>query len=816
MQVETLSLHTRVFAGAISVYPGRTKKYGEIICHPDFSDSRLLVYNRNYVRTPHVESQSSGSGVSAPTSPSSPRSITGFHWSRQNSGYRRSTTVSSPEDHEISLCDLFHLALPHCGHVQTCWSKSVLWLPNHHSEPSHKAPDAVSARQPPVRSTKGTAGETSGLESLEIASKPIALKLYFESGKTTILRFDKREVRDQCLNVLQYVVQANKLRNGYPDFEHVWCAIPKIYATDPFATTLLVKLSRGRHYFCLTDSEAVLCYKNLRVPVLVVPFSFVRQCTSRRDGQFILCIGRGAPTGACKLVLRLCSGPEAESLHGMFARLMKQAQTRLRSSCLMSPHEYFFRKSEPLPLPKAALLYNQLDFPWIDDTDSGESVVGTHAGGLTTSKTMTVSHQQNSIACSAAETAIKSWSCDLSDDPEYVNITKTGRQQEFPALNKRPSSLTTENLVGSVVNTGNLPPAQYSSIRSVKRKADGHHLRYVEMTSGVSGKELPTIRSATDSGITSLSSNRDSILTDFSSHFRVNSYRQRTHSSPWTSTLYTKTRPSSHREDPDLFAAISFAPHPVVLNETACDFSATRPFSITLVKPAHILIHSSPASTATSPVLKRGSHTCNWDDVIRPRTTSDLAATKRPLFLNNLIRLASESFHNGSSSSPPIPSMLLRSVVHPQQNIKAFCAPTHADSGLPKSYSTSSNKNRKHLAADSSEGDISFRPRANTVASDRSMRQRIAVALVNLGARIRPRTKSASSDSMDRISCNPPTNAVAPYVDGRIVQLPSQFRCYANPFVCDERMNKVVSRAMTVYSVSALNLSDHYLVYEYF
>ncbi|KAG5447416.1 hypothetical protein CSKR_109480 [Clonorchis sinensis] len=813
MHVETLSLHTRVFAGAISVYPGRTKRYGEIICHPDFSDSRLLVYSRSHVRSAHAESQSSGCGVSAPTSPSSPRSISGFHWSRQNSVYRCSTTVSSSEDHDISLCDLFHLALPHCGHVQTCWSKSLLWLPNRHSEPFHKAPDAVSARQPLVQSTKGTAREPNGLESLEIASRPIALKLYFESGKTSILRFDSREVRDQCLNVLQYVVQANKLRNGYPDFEHVWCVIPKIYAKDPFATSLLTKFSRGRHYFCLTDSEALLCRKDLRVPVLMVPYSFVRQCTSRRDGRFILCIGRGAPTGACKLVLRLCSGPEAESLHGMFARLMKQAQNRLRSSCLMRPHEYFFRNSEPLPLPNAALLYDQLDFPWIDDTDSGESVVGTHAGVLKTSKTMTVSHQKNSSVCSAAETAIKSWSCDLSDDPEYVNITKTDRQQGFPALNKRPSSLTTKNLVGSVVNTGNLPPAQYSSIRSIKRKTDGHHLRYVEMTSGVSGKELPCIRSATDSGITSLSSNRDSILTDFSSHFRVNSYRPRTHSSPWTSTMYTKRRPSSHRENPDLFAAITFAPHPLVLNETASDFSATRPFSITLVKPAHIsLIHSSPASRATSPVLKRGSRTCNWDDVIRPRTTSDLAATKRPLFLNNLIRLANESFHNGFSSSPPIPSMLLRSVVHPQQNMNAFCAPTHPYSERPKSHSASSNRNNKQSAADSPEGDIPLRPRANTVASDRSMGRRIAVALVNLGARIRPRTKSASSGSMDRVSCNPPTNPVSPHV----VQLPSQFRCYANPFECDERMNKEVSRAMSIYSVSALNLSDHYLVYEYF
>ncbi|OON20393.1 hypothetical protein X801_03728 [Opisthorchis viverrini] len=481
---------------------------------------------------------------------------------------------------------------------------------------------------------------------------------------------------------------------------------------------------------------------------------------------------------------------------------------------LISPSLF---SSEPLPLPNIALLYDQLDFPWIDDTDSGESVVGTHAGGLTTSKTRTVSHQKSSSVCSAAENAIRSWSCDLSDDPEYVNIMKTDRQQEFPGLNKRQSSLTTEKLVGSVVNTGNLPPAQYSSIRSVKRRTDGHHLRYVEMTSGVSGKELPTICSATDSGITSLSSNRDSILTDFSSHFRVNSYRPRTHSSPWTSTLYSKTRPSSHRENPDLFAAVTFAPHPVVLNETMSDFSATRPFSVTLVKPAHIsLIRSSPASTATSPALQRGSHTRNWDDMIRPRTTSDLAATKRPLFLNSLIRLASESFHNGSSSSTPIPSMLLRSVVHPQQNIKAFCAPTRPHSGRPKSYSTSSNRNHKQPAADSSEGDITLRPRANTVASDRSMGRRIAVALVNFGARIRPRTKSASSASMDRVSCNPPTNSLSPHVDGHVVQLPSQFRCYANPFECDERMNKELSRAMTIYSVSALNLSDHYLVYEYF
>ncbi|OON15488.1 hypothetical protein X801_08708, partial [Opisthorchis viverrini] len=169
---------------------GRTKRYGEIICHPDFSDSRLLVYNRSHVRSPHAESQSSGSG---------------------------------------------------------------------------------SARQPSVQSTKETTREPNELESLEIASKPIALKLYFESGKTTILRFDNREVRDQCLNVLQYVVQANKLRNGYPDFEHVWCVMPKIYAKDPFATSLLTKFSRGRHYFCLTDSEALLCRQNLRVPVLMVP-----------------------------------------------------------------------------------------------------------------------------------------------------------------------------------------------------------------------------------------------------------------------------------------------------------------------------------------------------------------------------------------------------------------------------------------------------------------------------------------------------------------------------------------------------------------
>ncbi|KAF8561162.1 hypothetical protein P879_05299, partial [Paragonimus westermani] len=202
------------------------------------------------------------------------------------------------------LEDLFYVSVPNRDSRRELWTKSVRWVPwrtwSSVSVPSGDVGCQKSLRRPP----------------LEPNNEIWDLELFLESGRTTVLSFPSAHDRDQCMGSLECVIKANRLHNGYPDIDYAWSVTVKLRKSDAFPKPTIT----GRHYFCLTDSELLLVQHDLRFPKLVILYSFVRQCASRRDGQFRVHIGRASPIGECELVLQLADATEANFVHSTFVR----------------------------------------------------------------------------------------------------------------------------------------------------------------------------------------------------------------------------------------------------------------------------------------------------------------------------------------------------------------------------------------------------------------------------------------------------------------------------------------------------------------
>ncbi|CAH8605753.1 unnamed protein product [Schistosoma bovis] len=163
----------------------------------------------------------------------------------------------------------------------------------------------------------------------------ILLGLFLESGKHFIFEFNTIHERNLCLASLNKIITMNKQMNAYPDIEFAW-SVNVHFKPKDYTSACLIPNNNGSHYLCLTCTEILLIQGNLRIPKLIILYRFVRQCVSRRDGQFRIYTGRASPIGECEIIFQLADHTEAVYVHEQFTRLMHQASVNTPSSSLSS------------------------------------------------------------------------------------------------------------------------------------------------------------------------------------------------------------------------------------------------------------------------------------------------------------------------------------------------------------------------------------------------------------------------------------------------------------------------------------------------
>ncbi|KAK4468898.1 hypothetical protein MN116_008058 [Schistosoma mekongi] len=152
----------------------------------------------------------------------------------------------------------------------------------------------------------------------------LLLGLFMESGKYVIIEFNCINEMNLCLTTLNKIITMNKQINAYPDIEFTW-SVNVHFKPKDYTSVCLIPNSNGSHYLCLTSTEILLIQGNLRVPKLIILYRFIRQCISRRDGQFRLYTGRASPIGECEIIFELADYVEAQYVHEQCARLMHQS-----------------------------------------------------------------------------------------------------------------------------------------------------------------------------------------------------------------------------------------------------------------------------------------------------------------------------------------------------------------------------------------------------------------------------------------------------------------------------------------------------------
>ncbi|CAH8620390.1 unnamed protein product [Schistosoma haematobium] len=163
----------------------------------------------------------------------------------------------------------------------------------------------------------------------------ILLGLFLESGKHFIFEFNTIHERNLCLASLNKIITMNKQMNAYPDIEFAW-SVNVHFKPKDYTSACLIPNNNGSHYLCLTCTEILLIQGNLRIPKLIILYRFVRQCVSRRDGQFRIYTGRASPIGECEIIFQLADHTEAVHVHEQFTRLMRQASVNTPSLSLSS------------------------------------------------------------------------------------------------------------------------------------------------------------------------------------------------------------------------------------------------------------------------------------------------------------------------------------------------------------------------------------------------------------------------------------------------------------------------------------------------
>ncbi|CAH8538932.1 unnamed protein product [Schistosoma turkestanicum] len=154
----------------------------------------------------------------------------------------------------------------------------------------------------------------------------ILLGIFFECGKYFIFEFCTIHERNTCLQVFNKIIHINKQINAYPEIEFTWSVSvrfkPKDYTSSSTTTCSLLSNhhNSSQCYLCLTNTELLLIQGDLHRPKLIILYQFIRQCVTRRDGQFRICTGRASPIGECEIICQLTDYTEAIYVHEQCTR----------------------------------------------------------------------------------------------------------------------------------------------------------------------------------------------------------------------------------------------------------------------------------------------------------------------------------------------------------------------------------------------------------------------------------------------------------------------------------------------------------------
>ncbi|VDP22875.1 unnamed protein product, partial [Schistosoma margrebowiei] len=138
-----------------------------------------------------------------------------------------------------------------------------------------------------------------------------------------------------------------------------------------YTSACLIPNNNGSHYLCLTCTEILLIQGNLRIPKLIILYRFVRQCVSRRDGQFRIYTGRASPIGECEIIFQLADHTEAVYVHEQFTRLppLPRPISLSQNNPLLS--EVNLQPIKRLTRSKSiSIIYNNNDNNSIDDDNN--------------------------------------------------------------------------------------------------------------------------------------------------------------------------------------------------------------------------------------------------------------------------------------------------------------------------------------------------------------------------------------------------------------------------------------------------------------
>ncbi|KAF5404045.1 hypothetical protein PHET_02390 [Paragonimus heterotremus] len=602
----------------------------EITCKSDCSEARLVLYTlkprwslkRGLLR-PHLGRSKIATGLKHSQSNIRPCPT-------MDSGLQAKASVQLLED-------LFYMSVPHRDSRRELWTKSVRWV--------------LWRTRPPAGVPSGDIGSQNSLKQppLEPRSGIWDLELFLESGRTTVLSFPSAEDRDQCMGSLVCVIKANRLHNGYPDIEYAWSVTVKLRKSDAFPKPVIT----GRHYFCLTDSELLLVQHDLRFPKLVILYSFVRQCASRRDGQFRVHIGRASPIGECELVLQLADVTEATFVHSTFVRLMKQFGSRTQLQRLKDTPVPFRSGCPPLPVPQIISVTCKSEVGVSDQICSSKSkslnTIIHFPKRLQSYRGST--RRWNSESClslglsGSSENAIRrkasrTWPCgpDFFEVNGHAATSDQALQLGKPFIMKR---LVTDLHSGSNCTEdkyrtrhscfASLSGFNWSTLRHSTHQQD----QYLDMNCGDPGS-VPPIQ------------NHSLTVVPATCGSYVNAYRRLasfSHTQPTSGALCTNrhSKPrtyvinqdagiqmqcqSSHRDNEELFADVTFDAQPFLLQKQSAGISS-RPVSVSYVKPTRISLL--PPSSSSSTKSNLSSIPLSPTFRTRPRTCSDATSMRRP------------------------------------------------------------------------------------------------------------------------------------------------------------------------------------------
>ncbi|TPP62422.1 hypothetical protein FGIG_09817, partial [Fasciola gigantica] len=418
-----------------------------------------------------------------------------------------------------------------------------------------------------------------------------SLMLYLESGETCMLRLDAGSDRGQCLRALHNILNKNKLLRGYPDIDHAWTVTVryKIRTSQIPRTSLLASgftNTIGRRFLCLTVSEFLIVQWNLRQPEVVCPYSFVRQCASRRDGQFRLFLGRASPLGECEVILQMSNATIARSAHEKFVRLMNQSGARyerLRCSFVDNLNTEFTKQFPRLPRPSTVIhtttntnttvkltesRRNRVSFG-TSSTQSGESKQAPVSSKSNTRSWDTLSRGTTQAGPEAILGTNQTWLCVRRVKSfDQVELFRA-RTIDHPQIHSRRRSRSMDERMCMTVEEYCSPGSTCPSVLKVPLTETRAH--YVEMTDRFDTSENPP-HQLTPSGHSDQGSSRPRNASSSSGIEPVQvTLRNRSHV-PWpihrspprssmsvastTSTSNRPSRPVSHRGDDTLFADV--------------------------------------------------------------------------------------------------------------------------------------------------------------------------------------------------------------------------------------------------------------------